>query len=79
MKINTNNRLLCSVFGHNLRYTSKKAQKAHVLSCATCQSQQDDNDFENVDMYSFKNKDIRIALQELFILQSQYSRRHISV
>jgi hypothetical protein len=30
-------------------------------------------------MYPFKNKEIRTALQELFILQSQYSRRHISV
>ncbi|MFT5242233.1 MAG: hypothetical protein ACJA1H_000380 [Glaciecola sp.] len=79
MKTITTNRLLCSVFGHNLRYSSKKTQKAHVLSCATCQSQQDDNDFENFDMYPFKNKDIRTALQELFILKSQYSRRHISV
>ena len=79
MKVNTNDKLLCSVFGHNLKYSSKKAKKAHVLSCATCQSQQDDKDLENVDMYPFKNKEIRNALQELFILQSQYSRRHISV
>jgi hypothetical protein len=79
MKITTTSRLLCSVFGHNLKYTSKEAKKAHVLSCATCQSQQEDGDFENLDMYPFKNKEIRTALQELFILQSQYSRRHISV
>nr|WP_321221466.1 hypothetical protein [uncultured Psychroserpens sp.] len=79
MHTTTKERLLCSVFGHNLKYTSKKKKKAHVLSCATCQSQQIDDDFENLDMYPFKNKDIRTALQELFILQSQYSRRHISV
>ena len=79
MKIDTTKALLCSVFGHNLKYTSKEAKKAHVLSCATCQSQQDDNDFETLELYPFKNRDIRTALQELFILQSQYSRRHISV
>lgn len=79
MKANSNDKLLCSVFGHNLKYASKKAKNAHVLSCATCQSKQVDNDLESVDMYPFKNKEIRTALQELFILQSQYSRRHISV
>ncbi|WP_047548789.1 hypothetical protein [Psychroserpens sp. Hel_I_66] len=79
MKTTINDKLLCSVFGHNLKYTSKKAKKAHVLSCATCQSKQYDSDLENLNMYPFENKEIRTALQELFILQSQYSRRHISV
>ncbi|MFD2915200.1 hypothetical protein [Psychroserpens luteus] len=75
----TTSKLLCSVFGHNLKYTSKKAKKAHVLSCATCQSKQDDSDLDSLHMYPFENKEIRTALQELFILQSQYSRKHISV
>ncbi|MFT4781030.1 MAG: hypothetical protein ACJAZK_001048 [Psychroserpens sp.] len=79
MQRTTTNRLLCSVFGHNLRYTSRKTKKAHVLACVTCQSKQDDCDLDNLNMYPFKNKEIRTALQELFILQSQYSRRHISV
>lgn len=80
MKITTTtNLLLCSIFGHNLKYTSIRAKKVHVLSCATCQAQQVDSDLENVDMYPFKNIEIRTALQELFILQSQYSRKHISV
>jgi hypothetical protein len=71
--------LLCSVFGHNLKYSSRRAKKVHILSCATCQSQQVDSDLEDLDMYPFKNKEIRTALQELFILQSQYLRKHISV
>jgi hypothetical protein len=78
MKTLTNNKLLCSIFGHNLKYTSKKSRNAHVISCANCQSQQDDRDLDSLAMYPFENKEIRTALQELFILQSQYSRRHIS-
>lgn len=73
------NRLTCSVFGHNLKYKIRKAKKSYVLDCANCQSQQVDSDLENLDMYPFKNQEIRTALQELFILQSQYYRKHSSV
>jgi len=78
MKVKTTNTLLCPVFGHNLKYTSKEAKKAHIISCANCQSQQDNTDFETIELFPFKNREIRTTLQELFILHSQYSRRHIS-
>ncbi len=73
------NRLTCSVFGHNLKYRIKKAKKSQVLACATCQSKQVGDDLENLDMYPFKNQEIRTAVHELFLLQSQYYRKRISM
>jgi hypothetical protein len=73
------NRLTYSVFGHNLKYKIRKAKKSQVLACATCQSQQVGSDLENLDMYPFKNQEIRTAVNELFILQSQYYRKRFSM
>lgn len=80
MKITTKIHLLtCPGFGHQHKHTVKSAKKSHILSCATCQSMEVDNDLEPLEMYPFRNQEIRTALQELFILQSQYYRKHSSV
>ncbi|WP_040279447.1 DUF1660 family phage protein [Psychroserpens damuponensis] len=78
MKTSTS-KLLCSVFGHNSKQTSTTAKKARGLSCASCKSKQIDSDFERLDMFPFENKEIKTALQELFILKIQHTRKHISV
>lgn len=73
------NRLTCAGDGDIVNDDIRKAKKSHVLACANCQSQQVDRNLENLDMYPFKNREIRVALQELFILQSQYYRKYRSL
>lgn len=79
MKTTTTNELPCSVFGHNLESSSSGEKHSKVLVCKSCKSKisiDTNGEFESLPI---KNKAIKVALRQLFLLESQYSRRPFSV
>ncbi|WP_157717095.1 hypothetical protein [Formosa sp. Hel1_31_208] len=78
MHITTTSEMTCSVFGHNLKRSAKHKECSEVLICKTCKSEvliDMKGEFESLPI---KNKAIKIALRQLFLLESQYSRKRFS-
>jgi DNA-directed RNA polymerase subunit RPC12/RpoP len=79
MQTNATNELSCSVFGHNLERSSMASQANQELTCKTCNSKilvSDDGEFN---VHPFRNRDISVALRQLFVLKNQQSARSLSV
>lgn len=79
MKTTTTHELPCSVFGHNLESLPSGVEHSDELVCKSCKSKiliDTNGEFESLPI---KNKAIKVALRQLFLLESQYSRRQFSV
>lgn len=76
MKPTANKDLSCSVFGHNLERLSKDS---HELICKTCLSKIPIDYKGKFETLPVKNKNIKTALRQLFLLQNRYSPQKLSV
>ncbi len=79
MQTNRTNELSCSVFGHNLERSSVASHTNRQLVCKTCNSNVSVTEDGDFNMLPFKNRDIKTALRQLFILKNQNSNRQFSV
>lgn len=79
MQTSTTNELSCSVFGHNLERSSLTSKETHELICKTCKSKVSVNDPDEYNMLPIKNRKISTALRQLFLLNTQYSHKSISI
>ncbi|WP_299333227.1 hypothetical protein [uncultured Psychroserpens sp.] len=79
MQATITNELPCSVFGHNLERSSSGISNSNELFCKTCNSKvaiDAQGEFQN---FPIQNRSIKVALRQLFLLGSQYSRKQLSV
>jgi hypothetical protein len=76
MKTITHSDLSCSVFGHNLERLSKDS---HELICKTCLSKITIDYKGKFETLPLKNKNIKTALRQLFLLQNRYSPQKLSI
>ena len=78
MQTTTTNDLSCSVFGHNLERSSDAPAYHNELTCKTCDAKVSIDTRGDFNTLPYKNRNINTALRQLFLLKSQYVRRHLS-
>ena len=76
MKNPTNNKLSCSVFGHNFDPIAKDSQ---MMKCKNCELEMSVEQQNAIETLSFKNPEIQATLQKLYLLQLRFNKRQLSI